>query len=337
MAGLLVTGATGLVGSNACQVARERGERVRALVRPGSDAAELEALGVELVRGDLLDATALAEALEGCDRVLHGAAVIGGTWATATAEEYARTNHAGTVAVLDAAAAVPGVRVCVLATTAFLERGAGVPIDERTPVAAPRDGEMAYVTTKRAAFAAAMERAAAGQPVTAVFPGGVYGPAPVAGRALAETSFNAALVKALRGELVRYPPVKLGWVTGEDVARVALAALAHGRPGERFLAMGRREDAMTIPEFLTLGCRLADVDHEVAATGSVEDEPELLEEFGAMARTAGTRWPDPLFDDRATTDRLGTAALPVRAGLEQTLRWLADHAPAALTIQSTGR
>jgi nucleoside-diphosphate-sugar epimerase len=320
---ILVTGATGLVGANACRLARERGEHVRALARPGADVTGIEALGVEVVRGDLLDAAVVRAALDGCDRVVHAAAALSGTWSTATREEFVAINFRGTVTVLDAAAAATApVRVCLLATTGFLARGDGGPITERTPVSRPRDGEMAYAATKRAAFLEGMRRAEAGAPVTAVFPGAIYGPSPVAARAVAPTSFNAAIVKAVRGELPRYPPVKLGWVLGEDVAAVALAALERGRAGERFLALGRQGDAMTIPDLLTRACRTAGVPHEVAATGSADEDPSLMEEFGAMARTAGTRWPEPLFDATATHERLGDRPTGLDAGLPRTLDWL---------------
>lgn len=322
---VLVTGATGLVGANACRLARAQGDEVRALVREGSDASALEALGVEVFRGDLLDEPALTRAVSGCDRVLHAAAALSGTWSTTTPEEFVRVNHHGAVAVLDAAAArSPSVRVCLLATTGFLQRGSGAPITERTPAAPPRDGEMVYAATKRAAFEEGMRRAARGDRVTVVFPGAIYGPSPVPARALAATSFNAALRKAIDGELPRYPPVKLGWVLGADVADVALRAMERGAPGDRFLALGRQADAMTIPEFLSRGCEAAGVAHRVEPTGPVGDDPSLLEEFGAMARTAGTRWPDPLFDATWTHARLGDRPTPVAEGLRATLSWFAS-------------
>jgi dihydroflavonol-4-reductase len=320
---LLVTGATGLVGANVCRLARAREEDVRALVRDGSDAGALEALGVEVLRGDLLDAAALRRAIAGCDRVVHCAAALSGTWSTFTPQEFQQINHGGTVAVLDAAAAAgDGVRVCLLSTTGFLARGAGDPITERTPPAPPRAGEMAYAASKREAFLEGMRRAEQGQRATVVFPGAIYGPSPVVARALADTSFNAAIIKAVRGELPRYPPVKLGWVLAADVAAVALGALEVGVAGESFLALGRQADAMTIPEFLTLACRLAGAAHEVQPTGSADEDPSLLEEFGAMARTAGTRWPEPLFDASWTHGRLDDEPTAVAEGLTLTLSWL---------------
>jgi nucleoside-diphosphate-sugar epimerase len=78
----LVTGATGLVGSHVAEQLVARGQRVRALVRPGADAAFLRALGVELAAGDLGQPATLRAAVEGADVVYHCAARVAdwGPW-----------------------------------------------------------------------------------------------------------------------------------------------------------------------------------------------------------------------------------------------------------------
>jgi nucleoside-diphosphate-sugar epimerase len=78
----LITGATGMLGSHVAEALRLRGERVRALVRPASDASWLEARGVEVVRADLDDPSSLAAAVAGADVVYHCAARVGdwGPW-----------------------------------------------------------------------------------------------------------------------------------------------------------------------------------------------------------------------------------------------------------------
>jgi nucleoside-diphosphate-sugar epimerase len=79
---VLVTGATGLLGSHLAERLRADGEHVRALARPGSSTAFLEALAVEVVRGDLTDPRACAAAVEGIRSVFHCAAKVGdwGSW-----------------------------------------------------------------------------------------------------------------------------------------------------------------------------------------------------------------------------------------------------------------
>jgi nucleoside-diphosphate-sugar epimerase len=79
---ILITGATGLLGSHLAEQLVARGEQVRALVRPGSDTAFLRQLGVELVEGDLNEPASLPRAVAGADVVYHSAARVGdwGSW-----------------------------------------------------------------------------------------------------------------------------------------------------------------------------------------------------------------------------------------------------------------
>ena len=72
---VLVTGATGFVGSHLVERLVEGGVRVRALVRSTSDVSRLERLGVERTVGSLEDAGALVRALEGVEVVFHLAAL----------------------------------------------------------------------------------------------------------------------------------------------------------------------------------------------------------------------------------------------------------------------
>ena len=74
---ILVTGATGMIGSLVARRAVESGYRVRVLVRPTSDRKLLEGLDLEYVEGDLADPESLPAALRGIDMVVHAAAHIG--------------------------------------------------------------------------------------------------------------------------------------------------------------------------------------------------------------------------------------------------------------------
>ncbi|HLU24377.1 MAG TPA: NAD-dependent epimerase/dehydratase family protein [Longimicrobiales bacterium] len=95
---VLVTGATGFVGSHLVDVLAARGTRIRALVRPSSDTRRLEGLGAELCRTGFDDARALREAVEGVDVVFHLAAATRAT----TEAEYERVNAGATEALVAA-------------------------------------------------------------------------------------------------------------------------------------------------------------------------------------------------------------------------------------------
>ena len=219
---VLVTGATGLVGSNVGRLLVERGDEVRALVRPTAGTAELATLGVELVEGDVTDPISVERAAEGCDGAIHCAAMLGG--ASQDLDEFRAVNVGGTANVLDAA--LP--RTVVLSTTTFFDMDTQ-PITETSPVADVSSDDP-YTITKREAFLAITARSRRGQDVIVVVPGGIYGPAPVVERALAPTSFNRAVLSALRGRLTRYVRFPIPWVYVDDVARAPCSRSTGGRP-----------------------------------------------------------------------------------------------------------
>jgi len=98
---ILITGATGKVGSRLTKRLAGRGDRVYALVRDRTRAAYLRDDHTELVGGDLLDADSLTAAVRSVDVVIHCAAFFRG----ATAEEAHAVNHMGTQNLASAARA----------------------------------------------------------------------------------------------------------------------------------------------------------------------------------------------------------------------------------------
>ncbi|MEX1184266.1 MAG: NAD(P)-dependent oxidoreductase [Gemmatimonadota bacterium] len=98
---VLLTGATGFVGSHAAEAFAGTGMQVRALVRSPDRARALAGLGVELAQGSLEDDGALRAACAGTDVVVHMAAL---THAR-TEAEYQSVNRDGTLRLLHASCA----------------------------------------------------------------------------------------------------------------------------------------------------------------------------------------------------------------------------------------
>src|SRR5437016_5047043 len=98
---VLVTGATGFVGSHVARLLVERGDTVRALVRRSSRIDNLANLDVEPATGDLQDPESLRKALCGCEALFHVAADYR-LWSRDPRELY-RSNVEGTSNILSAA------------------------------------------------------------------------------------------------------------------------------------------------------------------------------------------------------------------------------------------
>jgi len=317
---VLVTGATGLTGSNVCKQLVARGDRVRALVRASSAAEPLAAMGVELVVGDITEAASVRKAAEGCDAAIHTAALLGG--ASQDLADFEAVNFDGTRHVLDAAAALQMRRVVALSTGTFFDTRGDGPLEEAPIAENPSDDP--YTVTKLAAFQEARARAAAGQDVVTCHPGAIYGPGPVPKRALARTSFNRVLLAGLQGKLTRYLSFPVTWVFCDDVARGSIAALDRGVSGERYMLDGRPQDVSSIAECCNRVCEIAGLSHRVEDV-EVSDDPALLEEFGpTLVAIAKNERGDPArrSTDTPTSRRLGYRPTPINDGLVALVAWL---------------
>lgn len=168
---VLVTGAGGFLGGHLTDLLIERGEAVRILARPDEDVMRLEQAGVEVVRGDLIDRSALEAAVDGVEHVLHCAARTG-PWGPEF--EYKKINVFGTEILLETALAA-GVRRFVHVSSITVH---GVDIQGSADETAPlRGGTDPYSRTKVAGELALQQMIKhKNAPVTIVRPGLIYGP-----------------------------------------------------------------------------------------------------------------------------------------------------------------
>lgn len=170
---ILITGATGFLGRNLCEHLAGAGYPLRALVRPGSDTAFLEPLGVELAQGDVTDPASVRAAMQGCRQVIHTAAYFR-FWGPP--EPFIDTNFMGTRNMLEAAAAA-GIRKFVHISTIIVvgPQGRGKVITERTPYA-PYPSDRYAKTKAEAEKVAIYFFQEEGLPVVILRLGALYGP-----------------------------------------------------------------------------------------------------------------------------------------------------------------
>lgn len=129
---VLVTGATGFLGGAICRQLAERGAELVAFARTTSRTAEIEALGVRVIRGDLTSARDLEPALDGVTGIVHSA---GGGFSTGGVEPLYRSNRDTTRALVRAARRASSVERFVLISSMAAH---GPAIDGRAPTSAER-------------------------------------------------------------------------------------------------------------------------------------------------------------------------------------------------------
>jgi dihydroflavonol-4-reductase len=316
---ILVTGGSGLLGSNVCRLAANEGRRVRGLVRTDADAEVLRTIGVEPAIGDITHPESLHDAMAGVDGLIHAAAVLGGTWSSATAEDFDRVNYHGSLAVLDAARQHSVARTVVVSSMVIYRHS--VTVTESSPLVSAGPALSPYARAKLAIYYEGMHRVCRGEYITFLVPGAMYGPSPFTDRALRPTLFTGTLGAAIRGELTEYANFPLSWPYVEDAARISLATLDKGRAGKKYLAAGGPDDVLSLAGFCNLGCAAAGVAHRV------RDVPlaELTSDIGPMRAMAEASYPTPLVDPKRTNEELGITLTPVRVGVEKTVAWLHEQ------------
>jgi dihydroflavonol-4-reductase len=229
---VLVTGASGFVGSAVARIAVERGFDVRVLMRTTSSRQNIEALDAEVVLGDMRDEASMRAALKGVRFLFHVAADYR-IWAPDPGE-IERTNLTGTEATMRAALAEGVERIVYTSSVATLKvTSAGVIVDETKP-ADPSQTIGAYKRSKVLAERA-VERMVANDRLPAVI---VNPSTPIGPRDVKPTPTGRIIVEAATGKIPAFVDTGLNLVHVDDVAAGHFLALERGVIGERYILGG---------------------------------------------------------------------------------------------------
>lgn len=229
---VFVTGGTGFIGGEVVRQLRERGDEVVCLVRNPAKGAKLTELGCELVAGDLGDEAAIRRGIEGCDAVIHAAAVYEVGIPASERPAMREANVGGTERVLGAALRARVPKVVYVSTVGVFGNTHGRIVDESYEHPA-EEFTSAYEETKWEAHQVAKRLIDEGLPCTIVQPGGVYGPGDT-------SSIGQLLDQFLSGKmpLIPFPELGICLTHVEDIAAGILLALDKGAPGEAYVISG---------------------------------------------------------------------------------------------------
>lgn len=318
----LVTGASGFVGAAVARALVAEGAKLRLLVRPTSRRDNVGGLDAEIVEGDLNDAASLERAMAGVGRLYHVAADYR-VWVR-DPQAMLDTNVRGTENIMRAATRAGVERVVYTSSVATLAaRTDGVAVDETSP-SNEADAIGPYKRSKVAAERL-VERLVAQEGLPAVI---VNPSTPVGPRDVKPTPTGRIIVEAASGRMPGYIDTGLNLVHVDDVAAGHLAAMRHGKVGERYVLGG---------DDVTLAAMLADIAGLCGRKPPSFKMPRRLVYPIAMAAETAARFSgrEPFatldglrmakykmyFSSAKAKAALGYRARPYREGIRDALDW----------------
>ncbi len=230
---VLVTGATGFVGSAVLRALAGSGANLRALSRASSPRGNLEGVECDVVVGDMRDGSSMTRALIGVTRLYHVAADYR-LWAR-DPKDILRANVDGTRTVMEAALAAGVERIVYTSSVATLRAGDAAHSTDETEPLNEVEAIGAYKRSKVAAerLVETMVREQ-GLPAVIVNPSTPIGP-----RDVKPTPTGRILVEAATGKIPAFVDTGLNLVHVDDVAAGHLLAMDRGVIGERYILGGQ--------------------------------------------------------------------------------------------------
>jgi dihydroflavonol-4-reductase len=311
---VLVTGATGFVGSHVARLLAERGDDVVLGVEEGSPDAAIADLDLKRVKCDVLDRRAVRRVLKGMERVFHCAGIT--SVRADDSERLFEVNVGGTKLVMEECLRAEVERVVYNSSAAALGPAEpGKTADETQLFTAGRLG-IPYVNSVHEAEVEAMRVAAHGLPLVCVNPGVCFG----AGDHL--LSSTRMVRSFLLGRIPVYTDGAVSIVDVRDVARGHLLADEHGQVGERYILGGRNFTFERL--FADLG-RLSGIDPPVKLPSHAARAASSILGAGrgwpltALEVQAASRW--WTYRSNKATRELGWKARPHEETLEATVAW----------------
>jgi dihydroflavonol-4-reductase len=326
---VLITGASGFIGSAVARALQARDAKLVVLVEPDADDRNLKDIDAERIVADIRDTAAVRAACQGTRFVFHLAAMYR-FWARDPRVIY-DVNVGGTLSVLDGARAEGCERLVYTSTVGVLgldQTRHGVPADETGTVnIAHLFGH--YKRSKFIAEHEVLRAAAQGLDVCIVLPTFPLGPGDLA----PTPTGKKVVVDFLNGRLPAFVDTAMNVVHVDDLARGHVAALEHGGRGRSYILGGENltmramlqalasytglpMPRFAIPRELALGVGAAST---LVQGRLLRREPRVPLEAARMSATK------MIFNDDRARAEIGHTSRPAREAIEESARWFADH------------
>ncbi|HEX6332149.1 MAG TPA: NAD-dependent epimerase/dehydratase family protein [Actinomycetota bacterium] len=319
---VLLTGGSGFVGGALLERLVADGRQVRALVRSDAAAAAVSALGAAPVRGDVLDAASLRDAVSGCARVFHVAGV--NAMCRRDPSAMHRTNVEGPANVIRAAVAAGVDRIVVTSSAAAIGEVAGTVGREDS---AHRGSYLSrYERSKHLGERRARALGAElGVEVVCLNPASVQGPGRLEGSA-------RLLLELVGGRLPALVDTTISIVDVADCTEGHVLAERRGAPGERYLLSGATcttHEAVTLVRSLWgRPERVRWIPSAVARVGGAGAEALgriLRRDLPVCREAVRTLLHGHRYDGSRAERELGLRYTPLAATIERALTWYAER------------
>lgn len=325
---MVITGASGFIGSAVARAVLSRGAQVVAMVEPGTDCRNLAAVDAERIVADLRDEAAVRAACAGARFVFHLAAIYR-FWAREPRVFY-DVNVGGTLNVLAAVRAAGCERLVYTSTVGVLGPGRardGLPADETSyPDLARLAGP--YKGSKFVAEHEVLRACAEGLDLCLVLPTFPLGPGDIA-----PTPTGRVVRDYLNGKMPAFADTAMNVVHVEDLAAGHVAALERGGRGRSYILGGENLPMRAILRALAdytglpmprLRVPLSLILAAGASSTLLQGRMLRREPFVPLeaARMSATRM---VFSDERARMELDYTARPAREAIRESARWFADN------------
>jgi len=327
---ILVTGATGLVGSHLLVELIKQGKRIRALKREGSDISLVEKLFSYYnipfpdksiwVEGDVTDYFSLLDAMEGVEQVYHCAAIV--SFANNDEAKMMKVNVEGTANVVNTALEKGVKKLCHVSSVAALGRADNDKIMTEETQWKISNKNSAYAVSKYGAEREVWRAAEEGLNTVIVNPCIIIGPGDLA-------KSSGRMIQSIRKGLKFYPGGANSFIDVRDVAKIMITLTESEIKNQRFILAAENLEYKKVFELIAaaLGKRAPSI-----------RASSLMSEFAWRAawfaglfskenpfitrETAMTGQQRNVYSNKKIEEKLGWKFIPMKEAVENACRFI---------------